>query len=483
VAKCELCGEDSGHNNVCAKHYLFEARSLEDEPLVVKGRVDFWGNLFDSRVVIRNVTFEGEVDFREATFDDWLEFDHVTFSGPARFGRAHFDHRVSFNEVRFAGDAEFSEAAFARYTRFTAVVFEEAWFHQAVFNGDLLFDDVVFVAKARLNRVVFGSATVLSLQSPHADFTLSTFHRRARIEVADGRLICDRTVFEAGARLSATGPAEVVLQDVHFGAPSTLAAASGAVENGRLADRPKLLSVIGTDLTSLTLAFVDLSRCSFSGAHNLDKMTVEGWHSWGVAPRGFWITRRAVLADERRKRARAGRARWALPGDDPEAVISADVQGDYHALRRMYDAAKNEPAVADFYYGEMEMRRRGLWQEVRTRARERWWRGLIAAAGEWLLVTLYWLLSGYGVRVWRAVTALVVVIAAASAALQAWGFPGSPVQYGDAVRFSVRAATSLLRGGDAALTPAGEWIELVLRLVAPLLLALALLAIRGRVRR
>jgi uncharacterized protein YjbI with pentapeptide repeats len=484
VAKCDLCEEDSGQNNICVKHYLHDTRPPDAEPLVVKGEVDLSGVVFDSRVTIRNVTFEGPVDFRRAGFSEWLQFDHVTFLHPVRFAHAHFDHRVNFNHVRFADDAEFSDIAFARYARFTTVAFEgEAWFQQAVFSGDLLFDEVTFGRKAHLSRVTFAGATVLSLTSPDADFSLSTFHRRARIEVGDGRLTCDRTVFDAGARLTASGPADVTLHDVHFGAPSTLSAAAGTVGSRRMTDRPRLHSVVGTDLAGLTLSYVDLSRCSFGGAHNLDKLTVEGWQSWGHSPRGFWVTRRTVLADERRRRARSGSPRWAIPGDDPDAVISAEVQGDYHALRRMYDAAKDEPAVTDFYYGEMEMRRRGLWQEFRVRVRERWWRGLTGSFGEWLLVSLYWLLSGYGVRAWRALASLAVVVAVASAAFVKWGFPGKSVAYGDAVRFSVRAATSLLRGTDTLLTPAGEWIELVLRLIAPLLLALALLAIRSRVRR
>ncbi|WP_170321334.1 pentapeptide repeat-containing protein [Acrocarpospora pleiomorpha] len=456
--------------------------------VVFEGPASFEGSTFTGGFDSTDLVFNGPADFTSATFTGRFTLDNVVFTGPALFAHATFEHRSTIRNTVFRAEATFRDASFARYTRFVEAEFEdEAWFQQVGFHGDVLFDGVTFRSQARLTRALFEGAASLTLDAPLTDFSLSTFRRRARIEVADGTLKCDRTVFESGVRLTSSGPAEIVLHDVHFGAPSAIAAAPATITEYRLADRPRLLSVLGTDLTGLTLSSVDLSRCSFGGAHNLHQLAIEDWNSWGHTPRGLWVTRRIALADERRFRARTGsarrRRRWAIPGDDQDAAVSGNIQGDYHALRRMHEEAKDEPAVTEFYYGEMEMRRIGLWQELRVRLRERWWRGVTATLGEWLLVSLYWLLSGYGVRVWRALTALAVVIVTTSAALVQWGFPGAPVAYGDAVRFSVRAATSLLRGTDVPLTPAGEWIELVLRLLAPLLLALALLAVRSRVRR
>jgi hypothetical protein len=52
-----------------------------------------------------------------------------------------------------------------------------------------------------------------------------------------------------------------------------------------------------------------------------------------------------------------------------------------------------------------------------------------------------------------------------------------------AVRFSAQSATALLQGADQALTPFGEWLHIGLRLAGPVLLGLAVLALRGRVKR
>jgi hypothetical protein len=52
----------------------------------------------------------------------------------------------------------------------------------------------------------------------------------------------------------------------------------------------------------------------------------------------------------------------------------------YRQLRKAQEDAKNEPGAADFYYGEMEMRRHAT----------------TAHPGERVLLFLYWLTSGYG---------------------------------------------------------------------------------------
>jgi hypothetical protein len=123
---------------------------------------------------------------------------------------------------------------------------------------------------------------------------------------------------------------------------------------------------------------------------------------------------------------------------------------------------------------------------------------------------MYWLLSGYGLRAWRALAALGVVVVLAGIILAFWGFPGAPPSFGptavdpsgallyqqqpvdsppgigrlpDTIRFSARSATALLRGPDRALTPLGEWLEIGLRFTGPVLLGLAVLSVRGRVRR
>jgi hypothetical protein len=92
--------------------------------------------------------------------------------------------------------------------------------------------------------------------------------------------------------------------------------------------------------------------------------------------------------------------------------------------------------------------------------------------------------SGYGLRAWRSFTALAVVLVVAAGGFTAWGYPpGKGHDYGYSLQFSLRAATSFFRGTDQQLSTAGGWMELVLRLIGPLLFGVAVLALRGRVKR
>jgi hypothetical protein len=143
----------------------------------------------------------------------------------------------------------------------------------------------------------------------------------------------------------------------------------------------------------------------------------------------------------------------------------------YRELRKGREDAKDEPGAADFYYGECEMRRL-------DRQTTPW--------PERVILWLYWLVSGYGLRGLRALAWLALVVAGLAALLQAIGFNGGDPSFRDAVIYAAQSTVSIT-SGNAALTEhvswAGEVLRIVLRLTGPVLLGLTLLSIRGRVRR
>ena len=107
---------------------------------------------------------------------------------------------------------------------------------------------------------------------------------------------------------------------------------------------------------------------------------------------------------------------------------------------------------------------------------------------EKFIISLYWLVSGYALRAWRAVVALLVVVVLAAIVFSAWGFeqptkPSFIETFPDALAYSLESATALLRGVDQPLTPIGRWCQTALRLVGPILFGLALLSLRGRTKR
>jgi hypothetical protein len=133
---------------------------------------------------------------------------------------------------------------------------------------------------------------------------------------------------------------------------------------------------------------------------------------------------------------------------------------------RAREDSKDEPGAADFYYGEMEMRRFDITKQRAER----------------LILWLYWLVSGYGLRASRALLALAVTVLVFAALLYAWGFP-SQRSFLDALTFSAESTTSLFRPPERELTLAGEWLQIGLRLLGPFFFGLALLSLRGRVKR
>jgi hypothetical protein len=158
------------------------------------------------------------------------------------------------------------------------------------------------------------------------------------------------------------------------------------------------------------------------------------------------------------------------PPEEPGPLGAEQIAALYRQLRKGREDSKDEPGANDFYYGEMEMRRRS------------------GSRGERSILWAYWLVSGYGLRASRALFAFVVTIFVLGAIpLALWGFPAAHPHphhpYGRALLFALDSSISLLRAPTTTLTAGGQVIQIFLRLAGPLFFGLALLALRGRVKR
>src|SRR5207237_62766 len=122
--------------------------------------------------------------------------------------------------------------------------------------------------------------------------------------------------------------------------------------------------------------------------------------------------------------------RCAPPRDIPNSALDApSIATIYRDLRKGREANKDEPGAADFYYGEMEMRR--LTGSAPNRKESPLARvvhplrvhgKLTRDRGEHLILTLYWLTSGYGLRASRALVSLFLTVLIFAALLYGWGF-------------------------------------------------------------
>jgi hypothetical protein len=243
----------------------------------------------------------------------------------------------------------------------------------------------------------------------------------------------------------------------------------------------QVLGLEDVDLALVTFAGVDMTRCRFAGGRNLDKARLDG--VFPRSPDTLRWSKRLVIAEERWWRVRAGHGdAWRRPecgppdeaepfythgNAPPEPPQLAEI---YRGLRKAREDAKDEPGAADFYYGEMEMRRHS-----RGRAP-----GRIGDFGERTVLWLYWLTSGYGLRASRAVAALLLTIAVFTGLFLAFGLKQE--SFSAALLQSIQGAA--FRSGDAdALTEVGQYLQVPLRLLGPLFFGLGLLSLRGRVKR
>jgi hypothetical protein len=138
----------------------------------------------------------------------------------------------------------------------------------------------------------------------------------------------------------------------------------------------------------------------------------------------------------------------------------------YRELRRSFEAKSDEPGAADFYYGEMEMRRYN---------RE-------AGLAERLIVWIYWLISGYGLRSLRAFVCLTLLMVICGIIMSFDGFSTGPANWQTGILYCISAPFPSVYG-EISLTTLGRIVTVVVRVLSPILFAMGLLAIRGRVKR
>ncbi|QFX79491.1 pentapeptide repeat-containing protein [Streptomyces sp. SYP-A7193] len=514
------------------------------ESAIFEGDAVFGAATFKGDAVFGSATFKSRAGFESATFEGDAGFELATFEGDAVFEAATFGGEIGFGSATFKSHAWFGSATFKSHAGFESATFKGAWFGSATFEGDAGFGSATFEGEARFvlatfkGRTWFGSATFKG----DAVFASVTFLEADQL----GPLVCAARVVLSGAvfvgpvtlsfaarclechRTRWSSTAEIRLRHATvdfahavFEYPLTIVAEPVPfvrTDRRQLAEDlfpmsdpgVRVASLRGVDAAHLVLADLDLSGCLFAGTVHLDQLRLDGactfdttppvvhWRRW--PPVRF--TQRRVLAEEHHWRAsQPGAARgWNV------AVLGAGRAGPlqlapvYRALRKAFEDGKHEPGAADFYYGEMEMRRHA--DDIPRSERG--------------LLTAYWALSGYGLRASRALAWLGAAMLLTIVLLMAVGLAqdtpkqtatGSVPAGGGKVTFeidkddpqnptgnrftskrfekalNVTLNSVVFRASGQDLTTAGTYIEMTSRLTEPVLLGLAVLAVRNRVKR
>jgi hypothetical protein len=456
-----------------------------------QGHAVFGGVNFQGRAGFDRASFHSDAGFNVASFQARARFDQASFHGDATFERASFQATAWFERAGFQAHAGFERASFQGDARFNQASFQsDAGFDQASFQGDARFNQASFQQPIELGPLAV--ADTLGLDGIESD-------QPVQLEAAAWRLSCKQTRFRGGGHLRIAW-AEISLDDAEIPTPLIIAMhppnqqlakrvgwlAESDEPAGRFpAPLPSLVSVQRADVAGLVLADIDLHECHFAGAHHLDQLQLTTADVFHRAPGLLaWPSRpgsrgRQVLAEECRWRQTQpgwrGR-RWRHTTSElfrspllkgarrPEP---AELAAIYRRLRKGREDAKNEPGAADFYYGEMEMRRHA----PNTPRAER------------LLLGLYWLASGYGLRGLRAVGLLLAFVLLAAVAIHGYGYTGGGQAWSRTLVYAAGAATRLVTPPNDVLNETGQAIRIVMGLLGPLLLGLAVLAVRNRVKR
>ncbi len=446
---------------------LFFGEGIKPGGITLGRRVNFGGSTFAAAAIF---DFQGNGDtyFNATTWHAVAQFGNVIQKGDIHFERAQFQQDLRMSGASIAGILELRGARLAGLCAVDRTTVGHLGLREAVLETAPEIGQLEVLGWAVLDQAVF--------------------ERQVRLRINAKTIHCHRTTFSHGVTMSLAG--ELVADGSFFPPPSEI---SGV---GERSDRtPKIASMRRADVAGLTMSGVDLSVCLFSGAHHLEASRLGAGLTFGQPP-SRWLSPRDVLAEEQWRRRiddpESGwlelndlSTDWFVEEEPPEGVPSTlpldslrPMQGSsiadlYRSLRRAREEGRDSPGSASFYFGEMEMRRLALGNAGPRALPER------------LVLAGYWLVSGYGLRAWRALAALAILLITSTCLLWKLGFDAADsVTLGHTFRVAVASATSLVRPvDDSELNGAGFAIEILLRFVGPALLTLTALAVRAQVKR
>jgi uncharacterized protein YjbI with pentapeptide repeats len=479
----------------------------------VKGRALFrkaiWGDRGVSskevhRVSLGSCTFEDWVDFSNAQFPYetvigggsktlkspfkvGVDFTGCTFGSKYIGGRHLLEaldlQRTTFQDVTFYGKASFAGSRFSGGLDLTRVSVKEH--SDATFQAPA--DDEGVFPKIALDLTDVNCPNGVHLRDVKVEGTLAFTADRIEgrfdcegLEVTD-YLSVSRTNFPYSPLEIEVGQCEFTRCQFDYG--GVINCSSGEVsliECGarqplsvvsRMPEAPtSIRSLERTDVENITFVSMDFSRTPFMNIVNLDRIDIQGSSRFPRAPQVFG-RKREIILDEAIFRSAMGKSkRWhnLLQVGGGGYVTANSVAALYRSLRKNREDNKDEPGAADFYYGEMEMRRRGAPR----------------ASAERMLLTVYWLISGYALRAWRSFLVLGIVALAGGIIMHKYGYR-DPAPNGGTLTFilSFLQITIGLSKAPDGVTSAGSSTLIVGRLFCPGLIALIVLALRGRLKR
>lgn len=410
-------------------HLLRVQLRSDHEGFIQPGVVDFGQATFQGGADFRKTTFPGPVFFDDTRFDGPLFLDRAHFRGEVWFLRTAM-YEGHFTETVFDSLAGFHKVYAASSLDFTGSVFSSRADFDHVRAMTIDFSDATFVKRTVM---LLGGAAYLrdkdwwreeNYPQRECVFIDTQFNLGLELRLQDKiGAVLRRTHFGASSTVST--PSNLVTPAPPLGGLSDEGRPS-AVLSLQDTDVEKL-SLVSVDLSECLFAgALNLDKLRLSGTIRFACLPRQGFRTWWNWPLVWRWSRRDIIHEELQWRADLA---WRRVGHISQeaakniqrvfgttmdhTITDAHLASIYRSLRKAREDAKDEPGAGDFYYGEMEARRHSS----------------PPLSGDRLLLSIYWALSGYGQRASRALAALAVLMGALTILLAGYGLADTaPIQ-------------------------------------------------------
>jgi hypothetical protein len=311
-----------------------------------------------------------------------MVFQDAVFAGRAEFGPLRGDRWESAPVTEL--DSSHS-GSMRQVGEIFATTFERLDCKGAEFRDDLELDcfvsGVASFADTRVTRA-FGA-----LGGPKLVFDGGRFAGECSLALFGGEISMPGCRFAQSCRVRSSG--DLVADACFFEAETTIAGPPREAP-----DTGRIRSLRGASLENVTIEDAEMGSCLFDGAYKLDQLQIAPSCRFAAPPDAPGFAHRQTIAEENLWRAQQPPRRFGDASSEPPTLPDwlgtrvpppllllepADIALLYRALRKSMEDRKDQPGAADFYYGEMEMRRHS--------ARR--------LSGEALLLSLFWASSGY----------------------------------------------------------------------------------------
>lgn len=401
---------------------------------------DFTLIVFPEKVNGEMFDFGRPVKFDDATFLDDVEFRATIFNEVAFFSGAKFKKKADFTGAQFAAEARFYGASFTSDATFMLATFaDQADFLGAKFVQTALFTEATFIKVVNFMGAVFSGTALFN----RAKFLGGALFRAS----FNGSVAFDGTLFRGHTLFAPFKQGTPIFSgiDVDF--------------RRSIIDPPEAIAFREADLQKCRFLDTDLHKAEMTGV------------IWPRSPSRFsnfipGLPGRTGIFDD-----------TSVPEKLPDRPWDR-IERIYRELKQNYEDRCDYERAGDFHYGEKEMRRLNPSTPVILR----------------LVLTLYWLLSGYGERYLRPLFWVGGLLALSTIGYITFGLRLKPDQGGGfltltnlwdwllAFDYSLRVMT-LLRPDSLVPIGCSRFINTAQSLLGPALLALLALALRQRLRR